>query len=128
MSAFPRFIRLAEQGKNLLFCDEAIFTSKQINLKVWYTKGFNQKIKKKKLHFGAIAVVAAIAAVIGASVAVSIPLTLALAGDVHCRLCSNNECRWVSEDGASTLVSYRFARRLGNPMCRAVAGKRRVCP
>ena len=59
MSAFPRFIRLAEQGKNLLFCDEAIFTSKQINLKVWYTKGFNQKIKKKKLHFGAIAVVAA---------------------------------------------------------------------
>ena len=60
MKAFPEVIRLANSNALLLFCDEAVFTSKQFDVKVWYARREKLNIKKKKLGFGAIAVVSAI--------------------------------------------------------------------
>ena len=54
-------LALFDAGHDVLFVDEAVFTSKQIQSRVWYFKGEkNVTVPKRALGFKAIAVVAAI--------------------------------------------------------------------
>ena len=57
----PRVIKLIEKHQNIVFVDEAVLTSGQIQARYWAKSGDTSlKIEKKKLGFKAIAVVAAI--------------------------------------------------------------------
>jgi transposase len=57
----PRILRHVDQGHNVLFLDEAVFTSNQIRTSVWCRRGHDSAhIPKANLGFKAVAVVAAI--------------------------------------------------------------------
>jgi len=57
----PIMIELIESNKNVAFLDEAVYTSKQINVKVWHPKGGEAPTQlKNALGFPAVAVVGAI--------------------------------------------------------------------
>ena len=60
MEGFKRFIEICDKGKHALCADEAIFSSNQFNQKTWYPQNAKCLIKKKKIGFKAIAVVAAV--------------------------------------------------------------------
>jgi hypothetical protein len=54
-------IQLYQQQANLIFIDEAVFSSKQVRSKCWAkSEGMPLLVDKKKLGFKAIAVVAGI--------------------------------------------------------------------
>lgn len=60
MRCFPRILQLCKKKANVLFMDEAVFTTNQVKPTIWFGR---QKepvmIEKKKLSFKAIAVAAA---------------------------------------------------------------------
>ena len=61
MLAFPRFLKAVDTKEELLFMDEAVFSTNQVSPKIWFTPQHEPVlIKRKKLGFKAIAVAAAI--------------------------------------------------------------------
>ena len=59
--AFPRIIKAVDTKEELLFMDEAVFSTNQVSPKIWFTPQHEPVlIKRKKLGFKAIAVAAAI--------------------------------------------------------------------
>ena len=61
LEVLPKVIRLIQNHANIVFVDEAVFTSGQIRAKYWAKAGdASLKIDKAKIGFRAIAVVAAI--------------------------------------------------------------------
>ena len=61
LEVLPKVIRLIQNHVNIVFVDEAVFTSGQIRAKYWAKAGdASLKIDKAKIGFRVIAVVAAI--------------------------------------------------------------------
>ena len=60
LQVWPRLIRMIENQENLLFVDEAVYSSTQIAQKVWAPRGLESPmVARNKISFKAVAVVAA---------------------------------------------------------------------